>query len=194
MDKFRIFIVAVGFFILPSMASAQIFVDSASRQKYETLRAKYDWKDLSIEIRPLKYAPADGFEAKSIQDTEGRFGQTFYVGPEVIVAVKSAVKLDILYQSSNPGTLSIVLTFDTATREKLQDYTTKHMGEHLGILIDGKLRTIADIKRELSNGKTRISRLSPQEATSIADRFNAELKQINTQVFEEMKKNDNEKK
>lgn len=147
---------------------------------------KIQWKNVSLEFRPVSDKAAKGFQSMVVQSADQDNGKTYFVGKSVILGVKDINNIDVAYNPIDVNMLRIVITFNQDGQKTLQDYTTAHLNEKMGVVIDGKLRLVANILQPLVNGRVQIYGLGPNEAVDIARRYYEPKLELARKINEEL--------
>lgn len=158
-------------FFCSLFVSLSAFSAPSAQELYQKRVGKIQWKDLSIEFRPVSEKSSRGAQAMVAQSPDQENGKTFYVDKKVILGLKDIANMDSLYNPNDQDFLRLVIKFNNDAQAVLTDYTTKHMGEMMGIVIDGQLRLVAHIRQPLVNGKVQVYGFAPNEAVNILRRY-----------------------
>jgi len=165
------FLIAILFFIsVSSQALAQNAANPA-QQLFDEQVNKVKWKDLSVEFRPVTEKSAKGSQAMVVKSADQENGKTYYVGKSTILGLKDIGNMDVTYNPNDLGMLRLIMRFNDDGKKTLSDYTTKNVGNMMGVVIDGQLRLVAHIRQPLVNGKVQVYGFSANEAADIAKRY-----------------------
>jgi preprotein translocase subunit SecD len=128
-------------------------------------------KYVSFEFYPISDKSFKGAEPMVVKSTDQENGKTYYVGSEKILTTRDVNNADVTYNPADDNMLRLIVRFNPAGKKTLADYTTKHLGEMMGVVIDGELRLVAHIRQPLVNGKVQIYGFKPDEAVDIVRRY-----------------------
>jgi preprotein translocase subunit SecD len=162
------------------MVSPQVFAQQNApqplqphpgQQLFDEQVKKLKWKDIAVEFRPVTDKAAKGSQPMVVKSTDQENGKTYHVAKNTILALKDVSNMDVTYNPNDINMLRLMLRFDENGKKTLEDYTTKHLGEKMGVLIDGQLRLVANIRQPLNNGRVQVYGLTPTEAVDIVQRY-----------------------
>ncbi len=152
-------------------APAQLLQPHPGQQLFDEQVKKLKWKDISVEFRPVTDKAAKGSQPMVVKSTDQENGKTYHVAKNTILALKDVSNMDVTYNPNDINMLRLIMRFDQSGKKTLEDYTAKHMGEKMGVLIDGQLRLVANILQPLNNGRVQVYGLTPTEAVDIVQRY-----------------------
>ena len=154
----------IGVAILAFLALS-VFIKTASAE--EVLG-----NDLSIEFREVKDVASEAFAPMELKDAPSQLkDKIYYVSPVVQIGLGDIAILDIFYDPIRDK-IGIKMALNEIGREKLENYTSKHINEMLGIVIDGQLCCAPVIKVAITSGSVQTAgAFTPEEAVDIARRF-----------------------
>lgn len=155
-----------------------------AQSEQEQLKAKIDqayeqagWSDLNIEFRQVKLEPSEGFTPMKLKNPNVK-ENVYYVSSVPELDLKDFSGIDIFYTPWMEDGIGIVIYLNNKGKEKLKAYTTKHVKEFVGIVIDGELRSAIKVMEPINTNKLEIDGFGPNEAIGIAKRFFKPLKSI----------------
>ena len=167
----RFFIILFSVFIFSTQAFAQDASSNAAQKLYQERAAKIEWKDLSVEFRPVSDKTSRGAQSMVVKSVDQENGKTYFVSKNQILHLKDVSNIDVTYNPNDRDFLRLIVRFNKDAKKALQDYTTQHNGEMMGVVIDGQLRLVAHIRQPLVNGKVQVYGFAPNEAVDIAKRY-----------------------
>jgi preprotein translocase subunit SecD len=167
----RLFVIIL--FICSVVYSSQAFSQDVNpaQQLFDERAAKIQWKDLAIEFRPVTEKSAKGSQAMVVKSPDQENGKTYYTAKNTILGLKDVSNIDVTYNPNDQSMLRLILRFNKDGKKTLEEYTTQHIGEMMGVVIDGQLRLVAHIRQPLVNGKVQVYGFAPAEAVDIARRY-----------------------
>ncbi|MFA4989726.1 MAG: hypothetical protein WC576_03030 [Candidatus Omnitrophota bacterium] len=149
-------------------------VDKAISSKKIIEQAYKDaqWGNLSLEIRQVKLEPQKGFVPMKL-NSPALCGQVYYVASDSEFNLKDIVALDVFYRPlmGARGTLGIKIYFKIYPATRLKDYSHKHIHGLLGVIINGKLRSIIEITEPITDNSLNLGEFHVKEALSILQQF-----------------------
>ena len=181
-------LVLVGTFLLSGNSFAEqkdkslILGDYTAKNPKEIIEQAYKnakWDDLSIGVCQVSMTPVDGFVPMNLKNAPERLkDKTYYVSTKNVLELKDFWGLGIFYKPSFEDKIGITIFLNKDSKDGLNEYTSKHIGEFLGIVIDGELVTAPKIIVAISSGKIQVGEFEPTDAISIVKRFYKPLKSI----------------
>ncbi len=169
---------------LPAFAQEEAM--SPAQKMFQDRVGKVQWKNVSIEFRPVSEKSSRGAQALVVQSVDQENGKTYQVDKKVILGLKDIANMDVTYNPNDINFVRLLMYFDKDGQKTLADYTTKHLGEQMGVVIDGKLRLVANIRQPLVNGKVQVYGLAPNEAVDVARRYYEPKLDLARQINEEI--------
>ena len=130
------------------------------------------WDNLSLEIRQVKLEPQKGLVPMKLSNP-ALCGQVYYVASDIEFSLKDIVALDVFYRPlmGARGTLGIKIYFKIYPATRLKDYSHKHINGLLGVIINGKLRSVIKITEPIAANSLNIGEFRVKEALSILQQF-----------------------
>jgi preprotein translocase subunit SecD len=169
MNRFSVIILFVASLVFVTPAFSQN--ETQAQQLYNDQMQKIQWKDVAIEFRPVTDKSTKGSQPMVVKSVDQENGKTYYVGKTPILGIKDISNMDVTYNPNDLGLIRLIMRFNKDAKKTLQDYTTQHIGEMMGVIIDGQLRLVAHIRQPLVNGKVQVYGFTPNEAVDIANRY-----------------------
>jgi len=167
----RLFVIIILFFSIMLSPKAFSQNENAAQQLYQQRLASLQWKDIAIEFRPVSDQSTKGSQPMVVKSIDAENGKTFYAAKNTILGLKDISNIDVTYNPNDQTLLRLIIRFNKDGKKTLQDYTTQHVGEMMGVIIDGQLRLVAHIRQPLVNGKVQVYGFAPNEAVNIAQRY-----------------------
>lgn len=112
------------------------------------------WDNLSIEFRPAKETLAEGFipmESKNASEDK-----TYYVSTTAEFGLKDILAMDIFYRPWMEDKIGLRVYWKKKAKEHFADYTSKHVGDFIAIVVNGELKSIAKITGSMTAGRIEI--------------------------------------
>jgi len=156
-----------------------------AQQIYQEKVSKIKWTDLSIEFRPVSETSTRGSQALAVKSADQENGKTYYADKKAILGMKHINNIDVTYNPNDLSMLRLLIRFNAEGKQALSDYTTKNVGEKMGVVIDGQLRLVATLRQPLVNGKVQVYGFAPAEAVDIAQRYYKPKLDLARQIQEE---------
>lgn len=154
--------------------SSHVFAQSAleeEQKKFQDMLRLVSWKNLAIDFYEVKDKSENGFKSMMVKSADDKNGLTFYVSKKSILSLKDMHSIDVTYNPGDENRLRLVIRFNDEGKQILSDYSKAHLNEMMGVVIDGKLRLVANLVQPLSNGRVQISGLNPDDAVGILQRY-----------------------
>jgi preprotein translocase subunit SecD len=181
----RLSVIILFSLLLSSPSFAQDAANPAQKMFQDRVE-KVKWKNVSVEFRPVSDKSSKGAQPMVVESVDQENGKTYHVDKKVILGLKDIANVDVTYNPNDISLVRIIMFFDQEGQKTLADYTTKHLGEQMGVIIDGKLRLVANIRQPLVNGKVQVYGLAPNEAVDIARRYYEPKLELARQINEEL--------
>ncbi|GEM_PF-5564129 len=157
-----------------------------AQQLFQERVGKVQWKNISLEFRPVSDKAGRGLQSMVVQSADQENGKTYFVGKSTILGLKDINNIDVTYNPTDVTMLRLLVLFNQDGKKTLQDYTTAHLNEMMGVVIDGKLRLVAHIRQPLVNGMVQVYGLAPNEAVDIARRYYQPKLELARKINEEL--------
>jgi len=107
---------------------------------------------LSIELRPVKEVPSEGFIPMKQKSPSSSQSGILYVSSVPEIGLEDVAWVGVQH-GPDSRKCGIMIELNDKGRDKLRDYTEGHIGERLGILINGELITAPIIKATIPSGE-----------------------------------------
>lgn len=141
------------------------------QQKLQESIDNVNWKNLSIEFYDIKDKAQNGYKPMVVKSTDDKNGKTFYIGKKPVLDLKDTRSIDVSYSPGDGDTLRLMVRFNPAGKKELFDYSSAHINEMMGVVIDGKLRLVAQLRQPLNNGRVQVYGFEAKEALDILKRY-----------------------
>jgi preprotein translocase subunit SecD len=154
--------------------SSPVFAQNAlqeQQKKFQEMLSQVTWKNLAIDFYEVKDKSDSGFKPMTVKSVDDKNGLTYYVAKKSILSLKNMKSVDVTYKAGDDNKLRLVIRFNDEGKQILSDYTKSHLNEKMGVVIDGKLRLVANLVQPLSNGRVQVYGFDPDEAVSILQRY-----------------------
>ena len=146
------------------------YVVKSPQEAIEQTYKDAKWDDLSIEIRLVTMEPQKGFTQMDLNNLKMN-QKVYYVSPIAILNIKDIASMDVFYKAWMKDGLGIESYLKKEAQLKFQEYERKHIGEFLGILINGKLKSILKIVVVTENNLLFLGEFDVNEAMDIIQKF-----------------------
>ncbi len=153
---------------------SQVFAQNVleeQQKKFQEMLNQVAWKNLSIDFYEVKDKPGDGFKSMTVKSTDAKNGFSYYVSKKSILSLKNMKSMDVLYSAGDDDKLRLVIRFNDEGKRILSEYSKAHINERMGVVIDGKLRLVANLLQPLTNGRVQVYGFDPGEAVSVLKRY-----------------------
>lgn len=182
MNRFFVFVVLFCLMVV----SPVVFSANSAQDLFQQRVGQIQWKNLSIEFRSISDKASRGAQAMVVQSPDQENGKTYYADKKVILGLKDISNIDTTYNPNDQSMLRLILTFNKDGKATLAEHTTKHLGEMMGVVIDGKLRLVAHIRQPLMNGRVQVYGFIPNEAVNVLQRYYQPRLELARQIGEEL--------
>lgn len=133
------------------------------------------WDDLSVEIRLVKTEASKGFVSKRLEDPMMK-ERMYYVSPSPELTLADISAMDVFYNPGMEDKLGVNIYLKKDARARFKEFTSEHIGEFAGVLVNGKLRIVIKINESIMVNRLTIGEFSAKEALSIVKKFFKPLK------------------
>ena len=141
------------------------------QKKFQEVLGKITWKNLAIDFYDVKDRADKGYKPMVVKSVDDKSGMTFYVAKNPIFGLQDTHSMDVSYSPGDGDTLRLMIRFNPVGKKALFDYTSAHLNQMMGVVIDGKLRLVATLRQPLSNGRVQIYGFDSAEAIGILKRY-----------------------
>ena len=170
MKKFGLLTLTVLFLIAASPSFAQNNVGE-QQKKLEEIMSKVSWKDISIEFYDVKDKAQNGYKPMTVKSTDDKNGMTYYVAKKSILNLQDTRTIDVAYNPGDGDSLRLVVRFNNEGKKTLFEYSSEHLNQLMGVVVDGKLRLVAHLLQPLNNGRVQVYGFNPDEAVGLLKRY-----------------------
>jgi hypothetical protein len=150
---------------------------TSAKEIIEQAYKNAQWDNLFFEIRQVKPEPQKGLVPMKLSNP-ALYGQVYYVSSDIEFNLKDIVALDVFYRPlmATRGTLGIKIYLKNDSATRLKDYSNKHINGFLGVIINGKLRSVIKITEPIASNSLNIGEFRVREALSMLSQFYKPLK------------------
>lgn len=141
------------------------------QKQFQEMLDRVTWKNLSIDFYDVKDKAQDGYKPMTVKSADDKNGQTFYVAKKPVLGLKNMHSIDLSYQPEDGDNVRLMIKFNPEGKKTLSEYSTAHLNETMGVVIDGKLRLVAMLRQPLNNGRVQVYGFSANEAVGILQRY-----------------------
>ena len=170
MKKFGLLTLTVLFLIAASPSFAQNNVEE-QQKKLEEIMSKVSWKDISIDFYDVKDKAQNGYKAMTVKSADDKNGMTYYVAKKSILSLQDTQTIDVAYNPGDGDSLRLVVRFNNEGKKTLFEYSSMHLNQLMGVVVDGKLRLVAHLLQPLNNGRVQVYGFNPDEAVGLLKRY-----------------------
>ena len=170
MKKFGLLTLTVLFLIAASPSFAQNNVEE-QQKKLEEIMSKVSWKDISIDFYDVKDKAQNGYKPMTVKSTDDKNGKTYYVAKKSILSLQDTQTIDVAYNPGDGDSLRLVVRFNNEGKKTLFEYSSMHLNQLMGVVVDGKLRLVAHLLQPLNNGRVQVYGFNPDEAVGLLKRY-----------------------
>lgn len=170
MKKFVLLTLTVLFLIAASPSFAQNNIEE-QQKKLEEIMSKVSWKDISIDFYDVKDKAQNGYKAMTVKSADDKNGMTYYVAKKSILSLQDTQTIDVAYNPGDGDSLRLVVRFNNEGKKTLFEYSSMHLNQLMGVVVDGKLRLVAHLLQPLNNGRVQVYGFNPDEAVGLLKRY-----------------------
>ena len=167
-------VIVTSLMVLFSIAAPLVFAQDSVEVQQKKLQDVVDhvtWKNLNIDFFDVKDKAQNGYKAMTVKSIDNKNGLTFYVAPKPVLNLQDTRSMDVSYNPGDGDNLRLMVRFNPDGKKSLFDYSSAHINEMMGIVVDGKLRLVANLRRPLTNGRIQVYGFSANEAIGILQRY-----------------------
>ena len=170
MKKFGLLTLTVLSLIAASPSFAQNNIEE-QQKKLEEVINKVDWKNISVDFYDVKDKAQNGYKPMTVKSTDDKNGMTYYVAKKPILSLQDTRTIDVAYNPGDGDNLRLVIRFNEEGKKTLSEYSIAHLNQTMGVVVDGKLRLVANLLQPLNNGRVQVYGFNPDEAVGILRRY-----------------------
>ena len=160
----------VLFSIAAPLAFAQESIE-AQQKKFQEAMDRVTWKNLSVDFFDVKDKAQNGYKAMTVKSIDDKNGLTYYVAKKPVLSLQDTRSMDVSYDPGDGDNLRLVVRFSPDGKKALLDYSSAHINEMMGVVVDGKLRLVANLRRPLTNGRVQVYGFAANEAIGVLQRY-----------------------
>jgi|CXWL01.1.fsa_nt_gi preprotein translocase subunit SecD len=170
MKRLGLITLTVLFFIAVSPCFAQNNIEE-QQKKFEEVIGKVEWKNISVDFYEVKDKAQNGYKPMTVKSTDDKNGMTYYVAKKSILSLQDTRAIEVSYNPGDGDNLRLVIRFNDEGKKTLSEYSTAHLNQTMGVVVDGKLRLVAHLLQPLNNGRVQVYGFNPEEAVGILKRY-----------------------
>ena len=107
----------------------------------------------------------------TVKSADDKNGMTYYVAKKSILSLQDTQTIDVAYNPGDGDSLRLVVRFNNEGKKTLFEYSSMHLNQLMGVVVDGKLRLVAHLLQPLNNGRVQVYGFNPDEAVGLLKRY-----------------------